>query len=113
MSDAERTCLQATRLFALAIKAREDGNSDYANEPYEARLSIISPQRDPDREGSQDSLCDRIGRRQNWRLPDDQCGVVSRCRAYPPIQTSDGHIMAMVAVTAAFNIWESTTVRIV
>jgi hypothetical protein len=32
MSDAEQTCLRATRLFALAIKAREDGNSDYANE---------------------------------------------------------------------------------
>ena len=32
MSDAEQTCLRATRLFALAIIAREDGNSDYANE---------------------------------------------------------------------------------
>ncbi len=32
MLDAAHTCLQATRLFALAIKACEDGNSDRANE---------------------------------------------------------------------------------
>jgi hypothetical protein len=32
MSDAEQACLQAARLFALAIKACEDGNSDNANE---------------------------------------------------------------------------------
>jgi hypothetical protein len=32
MSDAEQTCLQATRLFALAIKACEDGSSANVNE---------------------------------------------------------------------------------
>jgi hypothetical protein len=32
MLEAEQTCLQATRLFALAIKACEDGNCDSAYE---------------------------------------------------------------------------------
>jgi hypothetical protein len=31
MSNAEQTCLQAIPLFAVAIKACEDGNSDNAN----------------------------------------------------------------------------------
>ena len=32
MLEAEQTCLQATRLFALAIKACEDGDCDSAYE---------------------------------------------------------------------------------
>jgi len=52
MSDAEQVGLRAARLFALALKAREDGKPDYADElaklaseafDHVARLKATAP----------------------------------------------------------------------